>query len=89
MEHKKIVNVPAKKIEQVDYYTCDICGINLSDVHYEVSEVDISMKEGVSYPDSGHHILTEFDICITCFKEKLMKFMSDNGAKPRISEIDW
>lgn len=89
MQHKKTINVPAKKLEMVEFTTCDICGERINKVAYEISEIEVRHKTGTSYPEGGNGEEVEFDICGKCFDEKLVPWLKTQGAEPRKTDWDW
>ena len=89
MRHMKTVREPAKTREVVDYETCDICGDRILENMYEVNEVEVRHKTGSSFPEGGSGDEVEFDLCGKCFTEKLIPWLSTQGAEPRRTEWDW
>lgn len=86
MRHMKTINVPATQKEVLICTSCDICGDKITSVSGEVSEVDVSYRSGVSYPDvSFGHIVT-VDMCSKCFESKLVPWLREQGAVPRTEE---
>ena len=88
--------VESQKRTKLVETTCDICGTvakrgNWETSTYEVNEVEVSVaaryKEGQSYPDGGWGTELVVDICPTCFKDKLIPFLREQGAK--IEEREW
>ena len=78
---------------------CDICGAiapcpdcydaEWAKESYNISTATIELKEGASFPAGGSWIETTFDICPTCFKEKLIPFIKSFGGEPTIREVDF
>ena len=78
---------------------CDLCGVvakygDWSSSVYEISDakvaVTIMQKEGSNYGhDGGEETLLIVDICPKCFKEVLIPFLREKGAKIRKEELDW
>lgn len=96
--YKKVM-VPAREEERVSAVVCDICKHSnhmASDNHcggvewggtFDVAEVNISIKEGSQYPESGSGTLISFDVCPRCFQEKLVPYIVSLGGIPK--EEDW
>jgi hypothetical protein len=88
------VNKQITRTENVHIKTvCDICGFetrafnNWSEKTYDTKETIIAMEMGDSHPSSGGFIKkTSYDICPTCFENKLMPFLSSLGAEPEVME---
>lgn len=73
---------------------CDLCGRetkrgldNWSGERFRVEEVEVRIKEGVSYPEGGSGTEIEFDICPDCFRGRLIPWLESQGAKAE--EEDW
>lgn len=88
---KWIPAIPAREERVEDKTTCDICGKDITQhFSYDVSECEISMEEGERYPECTDINKTSFDICPTCFKDKLTPFIkSFQNADPTITEIEY
>jgi hypothetical protein len=70
-------------------HTCDLCGKSLLEKQpYRISEVSLSMREGVTYPEGGTVTITEADVCVTCFEDVLIPAMETVGLKFRTTEVD-
>lgn len=78
-----------------DELKCDLCGFTVIGGYewprdiYEILETEVSMTVGTSYPESHNSVETIFDICPTCFKEKLIPLMALQNAFPRTKESDY
>ena len=94
MKRYKQVHVPATVREKLDVTVCDLCG-DESDCEwspgspFQSNEVDVSYREATHYPDGGFAETTSFDICPTCFTEKLVPWLKSQGAEPTITETDY
>lgn len=78
--------------------TCDLCGkitgnnkgfnhslFNEWDNEiYGVNRTEISWERGEQYPEGGSTKTTLFDICPDCFKNKLIPWFENQGAKKTI-----
>jgi len=71
--------------------TCDLCGKEIkANGIFDMSKTSVVIEEGVSYPEGGGNCeRTEFDVCVKCFKNKVMPWFINRGAQPRVKEIDW
>jgi hypothetical protein len=87
--------IPQRTEECLVEVTCDICkrradrpggGQWDAPSAYTVSETSVSCEEGDASPEGGNIESLSFDICPTCFKEKLIPFFALFGAKPHSSE---
>jgi hypothetical protein len=101
MRTRKTIVVPAtpettKEVEGDTF--CDICGRaapsrgvrgEWGEDSYAVAEVEVSMAMGSSYPEGGSSTVTEFDICPECFSSKVIPWLREQGASPRVEERDW
>ena len=94
----KQVNIPAHKETQIKAMFCDLCGKEAKYPHddwdtrefaYAVKETTIKMKDGTNTPDGGWGKEISFDICLECFRDKLMVWLKEQGAEPRIQDWDW
>lgn len=74
--------------------TCDICkktykGTDWERERFSALETEVRMKRGSSSPEGGSGEEIIFDICPTCFEEKLIPALKELGAQPTISDWDW
>ena len=74
--------------------TCDICkktyrGENWESEGYSVLETEVRMRTGTSYPEMSSGQETSFDICPTCFVERLIPAMAVFGAIPTVEDWDY
>lgn len=73
-----------------DKTICDLCKhVILDGARFDVAEVEVSCKTGVSYPDGGSGAQVEFDICTKCFNDKLVPWLESCGAKAQYSTWEW
>lgn len=86
MKHYTEVIIPARITNEVSHITCDLCKNKIQHKSsYDVDEVTVSYRTGRSYPEGGDGTETEFDICNTCFTEKLVPWLIFQGAVPTIT----
>ena len=85
-----------KSVEMLVETTCDFCGRVAKQGYWESScydasdvqiEVTVKQEEGRNYPDSGYGTKYVIDMCPACFKNKLVPWARENGAK--VDEIEW
>lgn len=93
MIHYKEIEVPASKRQVIGKVVCDCCGMNLvdqSESNYDVHEVELSCKNGVSYPEGGNGEEIKFDMCNACFTNKLIPLMKEHmGVEVTWKSWDW
>ena len=86
MQHKTVVQVPARTEERVTHTTCDICGKDPSEdetLENNVAEVTIESRVGWSYGSDGCNIeFREFDCCRTCFNKHVVPLFKGFDAEP-------
>ena len=71
---------------------CDLCHDETVDEwegRFEIAEVEVKGKFGTSYPEGGRADEYDFDICPTCFKEKILPWLCEQGVDTTPKEIDW
>lgn len=74
---------PEREVEVDDGTVCDMCGDLLKDHGaWQREEVTIEASEGTVYPEGGSLTITSIDLCLKCFKEKVIPFLQQNGATP-------
>lgn len=79
-----------EKVKRHIFTTCDLCGGTTKGNWgggFEVHEVEVRIKEGDTYPEFGSGTEIEYDICPTCFKDKLIPWLESQGAETR--EREW
>ncbi|KKN78948.1 hypothetical protein LCGC14_0344230 [marine sediment metagenome] len=89
------VTVPSYKRDRLAEICCDLCGKKRkfpNNDHawgdrFDVSEVMISYRDGVSYPEGGSGTTTGFDVCPHCFEHKLVPWFIEQGAT--LTEKEW
>jgi hypothetical protein len=71
---------------------CDLCGDESETgwaPHYSAFEATVRLRDGIAYPECGNGTEIEYDLCPTCFREKLIPWLESQGAKTVITEWDW
>jgi len=81
---------PEREVIQGQGVICDVCG-KKSDKKgywntgiYDIEDTTVEMDIGTSFPGDHDVINTSFDICPTCFKDKLIPWLASQGATPTI-----
>ena len=91
MRTYKKIPVPATEREVLDELKCDICK-DVAKHHkwgkgnYSTNEVKIEWINGMSYPDDCWGNIVSYDMCPTCFQNKLMPWLESQGATPTKTE---
>lgn len=74
--------------------TCDLCGRDALRKNgawgthaYDATEVEVSLREGESYPEGGGGTIYEIDLCPECFKERLIPWLRSEGAT--VEQKEW
>jgi hypothetical protein len=86
MIHNKTISVPAMERIVHDFTTCDVCNVKIETGNYDVAEVIVSKKVGVSYPEMTDTKETEFDLCVKCFDKHILQHLKSIGVLPRVVE---
>jgi hypothetical protein len=86
----KIVETPAQTKEMVDFITCDLCGKKIFTWAPNVDDVEISHKSGIT--DYGSHFdgtISSFDVCGSCYEDRVVAWFKSQGVEPAIIEVHW
>jgi hypothetical protein len=85
--YRKIVSTITQT--ELDSHICDFCSKKIveSPGAYEVSTASVKMSIGINYPEDSYGETTSVDICVECFKGKLMPWAESQGAK--FYKKDW
>ena len=59
------------------------------DSFYDRKTVEVCMKTGDAYPESGSVKETRYDICDDCFTSVLGPFLEEKGCGPVVHEYDY
>ena len=93
-EYKKRKNEDIQKVTEpprtnnaVDTVICDVCHqcIKAPDRH-QVRETEVRLNEGERYGNDGFGIETLIDICVDCFRNKLIPWVQSQGGVPTKTE---
>lgn len=55
-----------------EWTTCDCCQEEIKEWMHDVEETELYMRCGYRYPDGADLTKTYADICIKCFKDKVI-----------------
>lgn len=91
MKHKAMVHVPAKDELRTVHVTCDICkaDVPLPDAQPDnIEKVHVSMEVGDVQYGEGHITETRYDLCLACFRTRLMPWFLSQGAYPDVTETN-
>lgn len=83
MQHNIIENVPATTRKKLVKVTCDLCNGEIKKQRYDTDEVEIEHRAGTCYPGESEGELFTVDMCGTCFHEKLVPWLAEQGANMR------
>lgn len=98
MKIYKEVTIPERKERRVDHRECDLCSRksdrdDWTSGSYNVNEteirIEITQKDGSSYPEGGSGQSYDIDLCPTCFKSQLVPWLISQGAKVKREDWDW
>lgn len=88
MLHTKTITVPTKTVEIKDHCTCDLCGAKIPEHNFNKYDISVECtedKNDFSITNATSSVIflrkrTYVDLCIKCFKEKLVPWLKENGA---------
>lgn len=84
-----IEHVPATTRES-HVIKCDLCGIDTAEKYGEVADTSVRCETGESFgSDSANITRLSFDVCVSCFKSKLVPWFAAQGVTPRESDKSW
>jgi len=92
-KYEKIV-----KQQRLKKLTCDLCGAEGVGEGWKSSEwnvnetkmkVTVTQTEGLSYPEGGTGTEYVIDLCPECFKNRLVPWLTSQGAEIEKMEWDW
>lgn len=88
MRHVKEVTVPAYTTTVVESHTCDLCGKKLETQRFSWEHVTVECNEELVFLGINAEVSpeptyrkTSVDMCKACFKNKLIPWLLENGAK--------
>lgn len=89
---------PAKRETVVDAVRCDLCGAlglysGLAETDWApgstVEETTIAIRTGDEWHGGGQSRTEFYDVCGSCFRDKVEPVLLQLGAVKRVSENDW
>ena len=95
MRTLKDVVVPERPYHETVRIVCDLCGAEAKGDTFDGSswtaeeidlEVKVVMTEGTRYPEGYDTRRAKIDLCPTCFKEKLIPFVNENGVNHNVAD---
>lgn len=97
---KRLVPASEQEVQEVTVDTvCDICkqSLDKDKQNYEVRDQVVQLRYrvavegswGTSYPEGGYGTTIKVDMCVQCFKEKLVPWLRSQGAPAEEVEYDW
>lgn len=85
--------------EELTGITCDLCGRAAKSADrwdggaYVVNDTEVTVtvrqREGHEYPGSGSGTEYSIDLCPQCFKDRLVPWLREQGARIEPLEWDW
>ncbi len=93
MKNTKLILV-TREVTEIVSITCDLCKRTVKKDSWgtsggdNVAESTVSLKTGSWFPEGGSGDLVKFDICPSCFRDKLIPMLAQMGATPTKSEWD-
>ncbi len=89
MKHFRKVLVPSTEKQVHTHTTCDICKETLTEGTFEVKETEISCRVGERYPGGGSIDNIEVDMCVDCFRFRLVPWLMSQGCTPKTTNTDY
>lgn len=97
MNIKAMKTIPSRQEEYTVETRCDLCNHKAPRVGrgewggscYDIAEVTIEMRIGSGYPEGGSYERNEYHVCPVCFRDKVMVWLSSEGATETTEEVDW
>ena len=62
----------SRKESYIEKVLCDICGAEIREESYRISDVEISSRIGDSFPEGSSWVTKSIDCCAECFSEKVI-----------------
>jgi hypothetical protein len=88
MQHFEEID-EVRKIKKHLPSTCDKCGLKIRTSFYDAYDEDwFSINKGHKYPEGGHFIEYNMELCETCSHE-LMNILKLNGFNIREEDVDY
>lgn len=88
-KYKETVNT-TKTMVLDGHVVCDLCKTNIIHERYSADQVEINMRKGFNYPENGSGTDTGYDVCATCFVDKIVPWFKTQGAEePTVRNWNW
>ena len=81
--------------ERVVATECDLCHTKKTgdgwwgENAYDVAETQVSCRWGSNYPEGGWGSEIEVDICLKCFKQRVVPWLKEQGVAVVEKEWEW
>lgn len=86
---KTYENLPTTYRRQTSH-TCDICGEEIVEKNRDILDVTVEARYGEhGYYGDGHGKSFEVDLCLPCFRDKLVPAMHALGLNKDVVWKDW
>lgn len=89
MKHYKTRLVPERTEQIVEKTTCDLCSEEIESVSRNRDEVTVENVTGYSCPSGGSSEYSYVDMCGSCFRSKLIPWLTQQGAVIQNRETYW
>lgn len=89
MRTTTIEQVPATTREHHEI-KCDLCGKDFAEKYGEVAEASVWCETGERFGGEAANITRiSFDVCVECFRSKLVPWFAEHRVTPRESDKSW
>lgn len=88
MRHTRTEETPASRRTVLDRVTYDICGAEIPEQLTSAETVVVKCRTETSYYGSGDGSEIGVDLCPQCFREKLLPWLREQGARPPGGEME-
>lgn len=94
----RVTETRTREYQATTAIRCDICGREVQESNWVESYWGVEETEGrfyarrwtgEQYPEGGWGEVWEFDICPTCFAERLIPWLREQGVNVEPSEWKW
>lgn len=89
MKHYKTRVIPERIDEILFRTTCDLCSKEIEQDEWDRDEVTVENVTGYSCPSGGASSYEFVDMCGSCFRDKLIPWLTQQGATIQTKETDW
>jgi hypothetical protein len=86
--------VPEHVTTELRAIRCELCGKEAANGDwsaktYDVAVVTVSMEVGEDFGGSGSIKRTSYELCLDCFRNRLMDWIEGQGAHRTVEELSW